>query len=259
MTKLNQFDQKKSSKLGFTRRSLFLLVALIFGMETGKFVSAQILPLPPNLINLNSPKGEQLLRDSQVREDYLPLSVHFTIQQNKAYCGVASSVMVLNALSISAPKAPEYGTFRFFTQDNFFNAQTDSILTPAVVSRQGITLDEFGKLLKIHAAKVKVYHSDETNLETFRTLAISNLSESGDFILVNYLRTAIQQKMGGHFSPLAAYHKQTDRFLILDVARYMYPPVWVTAEELWDAMVTIDPVSGKKRGFVMVSVPLKME
>ncbi len=42
-------------------------------------------------------------------------------------------------------------------------------------------------------------------------------------------------------------------FLILDVSRYKYPPVWVKASELWQAMVTVDSVSGKTRGFVLVS------
>ena len=254
MKKLNQPSKTKLLQLGFTKESSFFVVAIfILGMGIGTLASAQILPLSDNLIALNSKEGEQLLKESQVREDYLPLSVHFTIQQNKAYCGVASSVMVLNALSIPAPESPEYGDFHFFTQNNFFNTQTNSILTPAVVSRQGITLEQLGQLLEIHAAKIKVYHSDEKNLETFRTLAVNNLSESGNFVLINYLRKALQQKMGGHFSPLAAYHKQTDRFLILDVARYMYPPVWVKTEELWNAMATLDKTSGKKRGFVIVS------
>ncbi|MGB6297273.1 MAG: phytochelatin synthase family protein, partial [Rivularia sp. (in: cyanobacteria)] len=57
----------------------------------------------------------------------------------------------------------------------------------------------------------------------------------------------------GHISPLAAYNKETDRFLILDVSRYKYPPVWVKAEDLWKAMNTKDSVSDKTRGFVLVS------
>jgi Phytochelatin synthase len=35
---------------------------------------------------------------------------------------------------------------------------------------------------------------------------------------------AIGQEQGGHISPLAAYDAETDRFLILDVSRYKYPP-----------------------------------
>jgi hypothetical protein len=44
---------------------------------------------------------------------------------------------------------------------------------------------------------------------------------------VNYQRGALGQKESGHISPLAAYNAASDRFLILDVAAYKYPPVWV--------------------------------
>jgi hypothetical protein len=57
----------------------------------------------------------------------------------------------------------------------------------------------------------------------------------------------------GHISPLGAYHAASDRFLLLDVARYKYPPVWVKADALFAAMRTNDLVSGKSRGFVMIS------
>lgn len=45
---------------------------------------------------------------------------------------------------------------------------------------------------------------------------------------------------GGHFSPLGAYHASTDSFLIVDVAKYKYPPVWVAAETLFSSLATVD-------------------
>ena len=72
-------------------------------------------------------------------------------------------------------------------------------------------------------------------------------------MIVNYLRKAIRQEKGGHISPLAAYDAETDRFLILDVSRYKYPPVWVTAPELFVAMNTTDADNqNRTRGFVLV-------
>jgi hypothetical protein len=59
------------------------------------------------LIPLNSAAGEQLLISSNARQDYWPLSIHFVTQDNLAYCGVASMVMVLNSLGIPAPVATE--------------------------------------------------------------------------------------------------------------------------------------------------------
>ena len=59
-------------------------------------------------------------------------------------------------------------------------------------------------------------------------------------VLVDDLRAAIGQEKGGHISPVAAYDADTDRFLILDVSRYKYPPIWVEAADLFAAMNTTD-------------------
>ena len=229
--------------------------AFILGLYVaGGSVLAQTLPLPRNLIPFNSAEGEQLLMASKARQDYIPLSIQFVTQNNLAYCGVASSVMVLNALSIPAPVAPQYGSFHMFTQDNFFNnEQTQKVVTADVVSNKGMILEQLGQLLESYSAKVKVYHGADISLEEFRKLAVENLQEPGNFVIVNYLRKAIGQEKGGHISPLAAYNEKSDRFLILDVSRYKYQPVWVKASDLWQSMATLDPDSGKTRGFVLVS------
>jgi hypothetical protein len=241
-------------KMSWLNRIRCFLPAMILQLGVvSQAVVAQVSPLPQNLIPFASREGEQLLLKSQARQDYWPLSIEFVTQKNQAYCGVASMVMVLNALAIPAPAAPEYGPYRIFTQDNFFNAQTQQILPSEVVARQGITLDQLGKLLESYPVKASVYHSADSSLEAFRKQVVQNLQEPENFVLVNYLRKAIGQERGGHISPLAAYSKTSDRFLILDVSRYKYPPVWVKATELWQAMNTVDPTSGKTRGYVLIS------
>lgn len=237
----------KLSKL--TTRIFLLGISLFSGCAT-----AQTLPSPDNLIVFNTDEGENLLITSQSREDFFPLTMQFVTQDNRAYCGVASIVMVLNSLGIPAPESPKYKPYRLFTQDNFFSNQAArKVISPDVVSRQGMTVQELGKLLESYPVKAQVYHAENTSLEEFRKLAIDNLRQSDNFIIVNYLRKAIGQKRGGHISPLAAYNKETDRFLILDVSRYKYPPVWVKTVDLWKAMNTKDSVSDKTRGFVLVS------
>jgi hypothetical protein len=57
----------------------------------------------------------------------------------------------------------------------------------------------------------------------------------------------------GHISPLGAYDAKADKILVMDVARYKYPPVWVDAPALFAAMSTSDFVSGKSRGFLSVA------
>jgi Phytochelatin synthase len=215
---------------------------------------AQTLPLSPQLIPFSSSEGEQLLIESKARQDYFLLSNQFVTQINQAYCGVASSVMVLNALGLPAPESTQYRPFHVFTQENFFDrAETKKVMSPDLVSKRGMTLAQLGDLLTSHGAKVQVYYGSDVDLERFRSLLLQNLSTRDNFAIVNYLRKTIGQERGGHISPIAAYNQRTDRFLILDVSRYKYPPVWVKVVDLWQAIKTVDSDSGKSRGFVLVT------
>ncbi|HBQ99884.1 MULTISPECIES: phytochelatin synthase family protein [unclassified Roseofilum] len=233
-----------------SRKPLVLLVLglLLLGGRT----VAQTLPIAERLIEFDSSPGEELLIESRARQDYVPLSIQFETQKNQAFCGVASMVMVLNALGIEAPDAPEYGR-KMFTQDNIFNAQTDRVIARETIAKQGMTLEELGAFLARYPLKTQVYHGGDLSLQEFRQLMVENLQQPDNFVLVNYLRKSIEQERGGHISPVAAYHQQSDRFLILDVARYKYPPVWVTAEDLWNSTRTVDSVSGKTRGLVLLN------
>lgn len=229
----------------------FTIIGLLL---TGGNVLSQTLPLANNLINFSSDSGKRLFSTSNAKEDFFYLSMQFVTQNNQAYCGVASTVMVLNSLGITAPQVPQYASYRSFTQENLFdNEKTKAVITPEKVARQGLTLAELGGLIASYDVDVKVYHAADTNIETFRKLAVANLKQPENFVIVNYLRKEINQEKGGHISPIAAYNAQADRFLIMDVSRYKYPPVWVKTTELWKAMNTVDLVSGKTRGFVFVS------
>jgi hypothetical protein len=234
--------------LGRTFRNI--VVALCF---MGAAAQAETLPLAENLIDLRSEQGEQLLLESDALEAYIPLSVNFLTQKNQAFCGVASIVMVLNALQVPAPTTPEYEPYRTFTQDNFLDERTEAVLPREVLMKQGMTLDEIGRLVALHPVEAEVHHAADSSLEAFRTSAREHLGREDRAVVVNYLRKAIGQERGGHISPLAAYDVETDRFLILDVARYKYPPVWVKADELFAAMNTTDADNqNKTRGFVLV-------
>ncbi len=133
--------------------------------------------------------------------------MHFVTQDNLAYCGVATIVMVLNALKVPAPETPQYRQYRIFTQENLFNNQaTQKVLRPEIVSRRGMTLEQLGGLFASHGVETKVYHAGNSSLKEFRKLAAANLKQPGNFVVVNYLRKEIGQNRGGHISPLAAYN-----------------------------------------------------
>jgi hypothetical protein len=223
-----------------------LLAAALGGPAVPPAAVAGPIPLP-------APRGQRLLERSGQRADYAPLAQEFVTQANLAYCGVASIVMVLNSLAVPAPAADGYGSYRFWTQENVFDAAAArAVITPATVTRQGMTLQELADLLQVHGLSVRRLHGDSLSLRGFRSLLRGSLAEPADRLLVNYHRGAVGQEGGGHISPLAAYDAATDRALILDVARYRYPAVWVPAEDLWRAMRTHDSTSGRSRGLVLI-------
>jgi hypothetical protein len=204
-------------------------------------------------IPLPEPRGQDLLIGSRERADYGPLTEQFLTQANLAYCGVASAVMVLNSLAVPAPAVAGYGSYRFWTQANVFDPRaTRSFVNPERVAREGMTLEQLHGLLASHGVEVERFHGDRLSLEQFRTLLRRNLTDPGDRLVVNYHRPAVGQAGGGHIAPIAAYSAPSDRVLILDVARYRYPSVWVPVVDLWQAIRAVDASSGRSRGVLAV-------
>ena len=226
---------------------------LILGLSTAG-ANADTLSLPDNLTGFSTHDGEAYFGESDAHEAYFPLASNFLTQKTQAYCGVASIVMVLNALGLPAPAVPEYAPYRTFTQDNVLSERTDVVLSRETLGRQGMTLDQLGGILATQPVKAEVHHASDSSVEDFRKLASAYLREPGHFVIVNYLRKAMGEQTGGHISPLGAYDAKADRFLILDVARYKYPPVWVKTSDMFAAMNTPDAVNdNKSRGFVLVT------
>lgn len=63
------------------------------------------------------------------------------LQINSAFCGVASSAMVLNALGVPRPlQSPQSELnstrYAYFTEDNVFNEKTESVVPRARVERE---------------------------------------------------------------------------------------------------------------------------
>jgi hypothetical protein len=234
--------------LGLAISALGLTVALHAGAETAR--------LPPRLIALDTEAGERLLVESKARRDYFALSEHFVAQKNQGLCGPASAVMALNALPIPAPEVPEWAPYRSFTQDNLFNDKARAL----GIARGGLTLEQLHQLIETQPAEARITYASDVSLDEFRKTVAADLADPSGFVIVNFLRSAldedprgpIEASLAGHYSPLAAYHEGTDRFLMLDVARYKYPPAWIEAAELYAAMRATDLDSGKSRGFLQV-------
>jgi hypothetical protein len=161
--------------------------------------------------------------------------------------------MVLNALDVPRPPSDMTVGLGLFDQENIFTPATDAVKSAEAIMRAGMTLDEFGGLLAAHGLNVTIQHAADSDVDAFRAAALGAIDDDDHFVVVNYLRKAIDQESGGHISPLAAYDADTDRFLILDVSRYKYPPAWVEASALFGAMNTPDSDNNDQtRGYVVV-------
>lgn len=200
-------------------------------------------------IRLDSPTGFSLLRGTD-HHHALALLTNYETQANTSSCGIASAVMVLNSLALEAPVTLLPRPFRYFTQTNFFRTEVTDIVTEAQVQRRGFHIDELAAAIASWGPTTTVLTADEMEFNTFRQPLIAALDD-GDFIIANYSRAVLNQRGTGHHSPLAAYNAETDQFLLLDVARYAYPALWVNAWQLWEAVRAPDG-RGRGRGALIV-------
>jgi len=86
--------------------------------------------------------------------------------------------------------------------------------------------------------------NEDATEEKFRDLVAAKTRTATDVVVVSYFRPALSQTGVGHFSPIGGYHPGRDLVLILDVARFKYPPHWVTVSQLFKAMTFADSTTG---------------
>ena len=221
------------------------------------FVSLSALPAfareVPDVIYWDSAAGKALRTHIPADADYWQLSTTFAMQQTQTYCSVASAITVLNAMPVRKPVDPTYAPYAYFTQGNYFTPEVGKVISPQTVLTTGMTREQMAETLALHDVKVKTIAGDTLNDGSLRVLLQKALGDDGQFVLANYFRANLGQIGGGHWSVLAAYDAQTDRVLILDVAKYKYSPVWVAIGTLQKALATLDNTSNKMRGLVIVS------
>lgn len=205
------------------------------------------------VIYWDSAAGKALRARIPADADYWQLIPTFAVQNTQSYCSVASAITVLNAMPIKKPVDPIYAPYAYFTQSNYFTSDVVKIISPQTVLQLGMTREQMAETLVAQGVQAKSIAGDTLNDESLRTMLQKALGDDGQFVLANYLRATLGQVGGGHWSVLAAFDTQSDRVLILDVAKYKYPPVWVGISTLRQAIATIDTTSNKARGLVIVS------
>lgn len=219
--------------------------------------------LPNSLIGLSSPRGKGLFKEALSNggmESFFPLSEQFITQSEPSFCALTSLAMVLNALNHD-PKKTWKGVWRWITEETLQCEFPDSCgHSLDKVRNGGMSFKEFKSLGHCHNVSIKSYgireDSDEvTTIDDFRRqiLNISESSQAQSFIICNFSRKYLDQTGDGHFSPIGGYHKDLDLVLVMDTARFKYPPFWVGLERLWESMKLIDEASGEPRGYFVVT------
>ena len=113
-------------------------------------------------------------------------------------------------------------------------------------------MDQFNLMAMANGADVTMRRPTDTveSLETFRrSLVEASELRANTFVVASFCRASLGQTGGGHFSPVGGFHAASDSVLVLDVARFKYPPYWVPVPELYNACAAPDPVTGRARGW----------
>jgi glutathione gamma-glutamylcysteinyltransferase len=205
-------------------------------------------PLPPQLIAFASPAGRALFDASRAAggmEAFFPLIEQFHTQAEPAFCGLGTLVVTLNALGVD-PGRLWRGPWRWFSEELL-----DCCSPLEQVRARGITLDEFACLARCNGASTELFRPDEHDLATLRAhVRDATASALTPALVVSYHRGTLGQTGEGHFSPIGGYDPASDHALVLDVARFKYPPHWVPLPALHAAMQPIDASTGRPRGWV---------
>lgn len=215
-------------------------------------------PLPSTLTSLSSSLGKQYFREALSEggmECFFPLSEQFVTQSEPSYCSISSLAMVLNALNHD-PKKVWKGAWRWVSEETL-QCETMEICGHSLnrIKTSGLSFSEFESLANCHSVRMKSFPAASDSIESFRNIIKeSAYSERASmFVIVNFSRKVLGQTGDGHFSPIGGYHKDKDMVLIMDVARFKYPPFWVDLPTLWESMKVLDKQTGECRGYFTVS------
>ncbi|XP_021888573.1 glutathione gamma-glutamylcysteinyltransferase 1-like [Carica papaya] len=211
----------------------------------------RLLPSPP-AIDFASSEGKQLFIEAiqdGTMEGFYRLISFFQTQSEPAYCGLASLSMVLNALAID-PGRKWKGPWRWFDE-----SMLDCCEPLEKVKEKGISFGKLVCLAHCAGAKVEAFRTNHSTIDNFRSHVLRCSISDDCHVISSYHRGTFKQTGTGHFSPIGGYHAKRDMALILDVARFKYPPHWVPLTLLWEAMDSVDGTTEQRRGFMLISRP----
>lgn len=205
--------------------------------------------LPAAQVDFSSEEGRRLLRaslDAGTAEAFFRLIANFHTQAEPSWCGLGTLVTVLNALEID-PHRTWKGPWRWFREELL-----DCCTSIEKATAHGLVLEELATIARCNGAHVDAVFAEVSSEATFRAALERTVRSRDEALVLSYSRAVLGQTGMGHYSPVAAWDAESDRALVLDVARFKYPPHWVKVEALWRSMLPIDEASGRSRGWMVL-------
>jgi hypothetical protein len=245
-------------------------------------------PRSNELVPFTSDESIERLDRAEAKTDFFRLANHYEGQEHGGLCGPTSAVIVLNAMRVDLPPdgkpvdktavpaqyaaniPPQYDPyFHRYTQRTFFADPRISAVkseatfygAPTADGKRdpGMQLRQLHEILRAIGAESTIrVVDDKLTDDAARAEIVDNLARGGDYVIVNYDRKVLDQKGGGHISPLGAYDEASDSFLVLDVNPNQGKTwAWVPASRMIAAMRTHDTI--ENRGYLLVRDPPKAE
>lgn len=205
--------------------------------------------LPEDCISFYSEEGKQIFAEALATGHmncYFKLAAQFRTQDEPAFCGLSTLVMILNALDVD-PGVVWKGPWRWYHEN-----MLDCCIPLDIIKTEGINLEQFACIAECNSLSTTCVRPGPDSEDSFRQV-VNEFSERDDaFIVATYSRKILQQTGDGHFSPIAGFHPKRDLVLIMDTARFKYPPHWIKVSLLLKAMNALDNSTGLSRGYIIL-------
>lgn len=230
------------------------------------------------LLPFASDAGLQRLARATARADFAALANQFEAQSNALFCGPTSAAIVLNAVFSGSEYLPRDrsrlsaadqalfagradASVARFTQDQVISAGSKTRaqvlgepMPGSHLRDPGYQLRQFEQMLRANGVRTHMTIVEDALPDAhIRQALIENLAQPANYVLVNYLRSAVGQKGGGHISPLGAYDSASDSFLVMDVNPGAAGWVWMPSATLIRGMRSFDTL--ENRGYILISPP----
>ena len=259
-------------------------------LEKLKNVSVYKRIMPKIGIHFSSSKSQTLLKESMAQgcaNSYFFLADQFQTQGDPTYCGPTTMVCVFNSLNVD-PKKKWKGIWRWYWEEVIkcldINKTKDFGMTIeefGIISKcNGVfaeayrpDIDEIKtekEILEFLENKINKKNTfcelnneiiknnfeliiKKGNEDFFRSCVYASTKRENFFLVTNTSRKALKQTGDGHFSPVAAFHSNTDNLLLLDSARFKYNSMWFSIPMIYNSFINVDKTTDKSRGFILCS------